>query len=159
MALDRLSFDTLLGPLKDVLNQNMILRVLNSLKWFERVPSSVKNKVAKCFEVELFQSGSVIILQGSKNSKFYVLNEGNALIHRDGVVVGEQSAGESSTALCSSVHMSVVMSVHIQHDCPHVCPHVCPYVCSHVCPHVCPHVCRHVCPHVCSVVGSELLSS
>ena len=59
MALDRLSFDSLLGPLKEVLNQNMILRVLNSVKWFDIVSGSVKNKIVKAFQVELFQSGSL----------------------------------------------------------------------------------------------------
>ena len=32
--------------------------------------------------------------QGSVTNKFYVVNEGNALIQRDGVVLGEQATGE-----------------------------------------------------------------
>ena len=32
--------------------------------------------------------------QGDVTSKFYVVNEGNALIQRDGVVLGEQPTGE-----------------------------------------------------------------
>lgn len=57
MALDRLSFDSLLGPLKEVLNQNMILRVLNSLKWFENLSGNMKLKVAKAFVLETFETG------------------------------------------------------------------------------------------------------
>ena len=59
MALDRLSFDTLLGPLKDVLNQNMIIRVLNSLKFFDNLSPNMKIRLAKAFEVEFFPAGEL----------------------------------------------------------------------------------------------------
>ena len=59
MALDRVSFDTLLGPLKDVLNQNMIIRALNSLKFFDNLSPNMKVRVAKAFEMELFPAGQI----------------------------------------------------------------------------------------------------
>jgi hypothetical protein len=62
MALDRLSFDALLGPLKDVLNQNMILRVLNSQKFFENVDYNTKTKLAKAFVLELFLAGVYLLI-------------------------------------------------------------------------------------------------
>jgi Cyclic nucleotide-binding domain len=62
MALDRLSFDALLGPLKDVLNQNMILRVLNSQKFFENVDYNTKTKLAKTFVLELFLAGVFLFI-------------------------------------------------------------------------------------------------
>ena len=62
MALDRLSFDTLLGPLKDVLNQNMIIRVLNSLKFFDNLSPNMKIRLAKAFEVEFFPAGELSFL-------------------------------------------------------------------------------------------------
>ena len=61
MALDRLSFDALLGPLKDVLNQNMIMRVLNSQKFFDNVDNSTKNKLAKAFVLEIFLAGLFLL--------------------------------------------------------------------------------------------------
>lgn len=57
MVLDRLSFDSHLGPLKDVLNQNMIMRVLNSLKFFESMDANSKVKLAKAFVLETFLAG------------------------------------------------------------------------------------------------------
>ena len=57
MVLDRLSFDSHLGPLKDVLNQNMIMRVLNSQKFFESMDANSKVKLAKAFVLETFQAG------------------------------------------------------------------------------------------------------
>ena len=57
MVLDRLSFDSHLGPLKDVLNQNMIMRVLNSQKFFESMDANSKVKLAKAFVLETFLAG------------------------------------------------------------------------------------------------------
>ena len=44
-------------------------------------------------------TGTALIKQGDTNNKFYVLNEGNALIQVDGVSVGEQLAGTFSEVL------------------------------------------------------------
>ena len=37
--------------------------------------------------------GAVIIKEGCRMNKFYILNEGNASIYRDGEQIGDQSAG------------------------------------------------------------------
>ena len=57
MALDRLSFDSLLGPLKDVLNQNMIMRVMNSVSWFKALSTNMRLTVARAFVLEYFETG------------------------------------------------------------------------------------------------------
>ena len=57
MALDRQSFTSLLGPLKEVLNQNMILRVINILKWFENLSNNMKLRIARAFVLETFEAG------------------------------------------------------------------------------------------------------
>ena len=44
-------------------------------------------------------AGTTIMEQGSVTNKFYVVNEGNALIQRDGVVLGEQATGERFTGV------------------------------------------------------------
>ena len=44
-------------------------------------------------------AGTTIMKQGSVTNKFYVVNEGNALIQRDGVVLGEQATGERLTGM------------------------------------------------------------
>jgi CRP-like cAMP-binding protein len=72
MALDRLSFDALLGPLKDVLHQNMILRVLNSQKFFENVDYNTKTKLAKTFVLEMFLAGLYMFIYFFISSSVYL---------------------------------------------------------------------------------------
>lgn len=57
MALDRVSFISLLGPLKDVLDQNMILRVINSLNWFQDLSNTTRVCVAKAFVLDKYAAG------------------------------------------------------------------------------------------------------
>jgi CRP-like cAMP-binding protein len=57
MALDRVSFISLLGPLKDVLDQNMILRVINSLNWFQDLSDTTRVCVAKAFVLDKYAAG------------------------------------------------------------------------------------------------------
>jgi Cyclic nucleotide-binding domain len=57
MALDRVSFISLLGPLKDVLDQNMILRVINSLNWFQDLSNTTRVCVAKAFVLDKYDAG------------------------------------------------------------------------------------------------------
>jgi CRP-like cAMP-binding protein len=73
MALDRLSFNALLGPLKDVLDNNMNLRILNSIKLFEKLNKNERQILAKSFTFETFTIGAIIINQGDIGRKFYIL--------------------------------------------------------------------------------------
>lgn len=73
MALDRLSFNALLGPLKDVLDNNMNLRILNSIKLFEKLNKNERQILAKSFTFETFTFGAIIINQGDVGRKFYIL--------------------------------------------------------------------------------------
>jgi hypothetical protein len=73
MALDRLSFNALLGPLKDVLDNNMNLRILNSIKLFEKLNKNERQILAKSFTFETFTVGAIIINQGDIGRKFYIL--------------------------------------------------------------------------------------
>ena len=61
MALDRVSFVSLLGPLKDVLDQNMILRVINSLDWFQDLSDNTRLCVAKAFVLHKYEAGKKMI--------------------------------------------------------------------------------------------------
>ncbi len=80
MALDRVSFNSLLGPLKEVLNQNMIMRVLNSIRWFDTVSNRGKIQISKAFVAEVFAEGATVVKEGVKASKFFILNDGEAKI-------------------------------------------------------------------------------
>jgi len=73
MALDRLSFNALLGPLKEVLDNNMNLRILNSIKIFEKLNKNERKILAKSLTLEVFTVGTVIIKQGDVGRKFYIM--------------------------------------------------------------------------------------
>jgi cGMP-dependent protein kinase len=76
MALDRVSFDSLLGPLKDLLDLNMQMRVVNNIHYFSRLKDDDKGKVCKAFKLEKFTPNSSVIREGEKGNKLYVLREG-----------------------------------------------------------------------------------
>lgn len=50
--------------------------------------------MADCFNKELFADGATIITQGEEGDKFYILKEGHAQAHKDGVLVKEYKKGE-----------------------------------------------------------------
>lgn len=54
---DKLAFDSLMGPLKELLDINMILRILKNLQWFENLSAMMIRDVAKAFVLETFQEG------------------------------------------------------------------------------------------------------
>jgi CRP-like cAMP-binding protein len=86
MALDRESFTSLLGPLREVLDHNLNMRVLENIKLFSNLTEREKSKVSRSFEFETFSAGTHIIREGEKGKKFYILKEGSAL-----VTVGEET--------------------------------------------------------------------
>jgi cGMP-dependent protein kinase len=93
MALDRESFNSLLGPLKEVLDHNMNLRVLSSIKLFEKLSNQEKKKLAASFAVEKFASGTTIIRQGDPGNKFYIIKEGSAKVIVDAKEVAQLRTG------------------------------------------------------------------
>jgi len=93
MALDRESFNLLLGPLKELLDHNMNLRVLGSIKLFEKLHPNERKKMASSFAFERHAAGAVIIKQGDKGDKFYILKDGLARAEVDGKEVGQLKTG------------------------------------------------------------------
>ena len=93
MALDRESFNSLLGPLREVLDHNMNLRVLSSIKLFEKLSNQEKKKLAGSFGVERFASGTTIIRQGDPGNKFYIIKEGSARVVVDAKEVAQLRTG------------------------------------------------------------------
>lgn len=84
MALDRESFHALLGPLRDVLDHNMNLRILRSVKLFEKLSESERRKLAASFVLERFKANEVIIRQGDSGKSFYIVKEGTVRVTVDG---------------------------------------------------------------------------
>jgi CRP-like cAMP-binding protein len=94
MALDKVAFHKLLGPLQEVLDYNLSMRVLSSVKLFEKLTAQERVKLCKAFEPETFPAGTVIIRQGDKGRKFYVMVEGISQVICDENKVAELKAGD-----------------------------------------------------------------
>jgi CRP-like cAMP-binding protein len=80
LALDKESFQKLLGPLQDLLDYNLSMRVLSSITLFEKLTTIELDKLCRSFEPESFSAGTVIIQQGDRGRKFYVLVSGTAKV-------------------------------------------------------------------------------
>eukprot|EP01038_Epipyxis_sp_PR26KG_P006283 gene6283-8651_t len=93
MALDRDAFTLLLGPLRDVLDHNMNMRVLSSVKLFAKLSQQEKLKISQSFDFEVYEPDQVIITQGDQGKKFYILKDGLAKVLADGKEVGELKVG------------------------------------------------------------------
>jgi CRP-like cAMP-binding protein/tRNA A-37 threonylcarbamoyl transferase component Bud32 len=93
MALDRDSFNSLLGPLRDVLDHNINLRVLSSIKLFEKLSNQEKKKLAGSFGIEKYSNGTTIIRQGDPGNKFFILKDGSAKVVVDTKEVAQLKQG------------------------------------------------------------------
>ena len=80
MALDREAFNTLLGPLHSLLDYNLNMRVLKSVKLFQKLTEAEKDRLAKTFVAEFFLAGQTIIQQGDQGDKFYIIKSGSAKV-------------------------------------------------------------------------------
>ena len=93
MALDREAFNNLLGPLKDLLDYNMNMRVLTSIELFEKLTDDERVKISKNLEIETFFPNSTILKQGEKGQKFYIIKDGTVKVTVDDKAITELSAG------------------------------------------------------------------
>lgn len=94
MALDRVLFNSLLGPLREVLDYNLNLRIIESIKLFSNLTEREKSKVSRSFEFETYAPGTVIVREGDKGRKFYIIKEGTAQVTTSGQEVGQLTGGQ-----------------------------------------------------------------
>lgn len=94
MALDRVLFNSLLGPLREVLDHNLNLRIIESIKLFSTLTDRERSKVSRSFEFETYAPGTVIVKEGDKGRKFYILKEGTATVSTTEQEIGQLSSGE-----------------------------------------------------------------
>jgi len=90
LALDRLNFDSILGPLADVLEINQNMRIIGSIKIFDSLSREDRAKVLKSFSVENFAAGDSIIRQGETGKKFYIIKEGTVKVEANGTVLNKE---------------------------------------------------------------------
>lgn len=94
MALDVDSFNSLLGPIQNVLDFNMNLRVLTSVKLFSRLSEAERAKLSESFDLEKFSTDATVVKQGDKGHKFYIVKTGAAKVIANDIEVGQLNTGD-----------------------------------------------------------------
>jgi len=80
LVLDRYAFTTILGPLRQVLDDNIRVSVLKQIELFSSLEQSDVDRIFEAFTIETFEPNEYIIQQGELASKFYVLRVGEATV-------------------------------------------------------------------------------
>lgn len=88
LALSRVMFVKLLGPLKSLLQAQTCYHVLRSIDLFTALTESECDDLVAAMEVEKFKPGTPIIKEGKKGTKFYVIQTGLAVAERDDKEIG-----------------------------------------------------------------------
>jgi len=83
MALDRKSFNELLGPLRAVMDDNMKERVVEALPILRELSAEARERVVSEFRVETFNQSDVIVKQGDVADKFFVIRQGKVRVVDD----------------------------------------------------------------------------
>jgi CRP-like cAMP-binding protein len=83
LALDREAFNNLLGPLRDVLDDNLGMRVLHSIPILDKLKESEFKSLLAVFKKEQFKDGEVIISQDAPGNQFFIIRDGTAEVVKD----------------------------------------------------------------------------
>lgn len=99
IALDRQSFDDLLGSLREVIDHNMSMRVLQSIPLLKNLSPYEQEKLFSALIPVSYADGDYVIREGEKGSTFYIIKSGQAIIKKsskpDGSCNSADTFGES----------------------------------------------------------------
>ena len=87
-------FRSAMGECAEIVEKNLNVRILESIKLFDHIPNFQKKKLCDLFVVEKFVKGSKIIKEGEIGDKFYIMKEGRARVQKSGITVGELVGGQ-----------------------------------------------------------------
>lgn len=93
MTLNRRAFNNLLGPLQEVLDNNLNLRVLSSIPMFGRLSHKEKDAVVSSFRAVRLASGKAVAAKGAPLSGFFVVKSGSVRVASSGANVETISPG------------------------------------------------------------------
>lgn len=80
MVLNRLAFTELLGPLREVLDRNLGVRVIQSVPLLRRLSPSEADRVLSMFESVTYTAGQSLLKVGQTYSTFFVVKSGTVHI-------------------------------------------------------------------------------
>ncbi|XP_019771728.2 cGMP-dependent protein kinase 1 [Dendroctonus ponderosae] len=87
-VLDRVAFQRIVIRF-DRKEQDQYLQFLRNVESLQTVDEDVLLQVSKLFKKEIFPAGTVIVRQGDKGDKFYVIRAGTVTITKNGTVLGK----------------------------------------------------------------------
>lgn len=93
MTLNRRAFINLMGPLQEVLDNNLNLRVLSSVPMFGKLSHREKDKVVAAFKAFRLAKGKSLASAGAPLSGFYVVKSGVVVVSDSGSEVERIKAG------------------------------------------------------------------
>ena len=79
-AISSHDFSRLFGPLRDLIQQQMRMRILKSVPLLSHLDDHVLDKLADAMRIQLFDAGKYVIKEGDKGSNFYIINAGAAKV-------------------------------------------------------------------------------
>ena len=80
MVLNREAFTELLGPLREVLDRNLGVRVIQSVPMLKRLNADDANRVLALFQSVPFGAGQALLALGQSYSTFFVVKSGSVRI-------------------------------------------------------------------------------
>jgi len=94
LAFDRSAFEKVLGSLRDLLDKKANMRMLTAVPIIAQLPERERNAAFKMFDTEEFPAGSLVVLEGTIGTKFYLVRSGTGVVSRKRIAGG----GEEATA-------------------------------------------------------------
>jgi len=99
MALDRQAFDELLGPLRDVIDQNMGVRVLQTVPILTALSPLERQTLFQAFHTLYVSAGDYVIQEGESGKSFYIVKSGTLVVTKateggDEIEIATLSSGE-----------------------------------------------------------------
>lgn len=80
IALDRQAFDDQLGSLREVIDHNMSMRVLQAIPMLKNLSFTEKDKLFRALKPLSFADGEFVIREGDNGTAFYIIKSGSALV-------------------------------------------------------------------------------
>ncbi|KAG3115090.1 hypothetical protein PI125_g5876 [Phytophthora idaei] len=95
IALDRQAFDDQLGSLREVIDRNMSMRVLQSIPMLKVLSTSEKEKLFLALEPISFSDGELVIKEGDNGTAFYIIKSGSTVVVKS--ITNTEENGEVTT--------------------------------------------------------------
>ncbi|OQS05517.1 cAMP-dependent protein kinase catalytic subunit [Thraustotheca clavata] len=84
LALDRQAFDEILGSLREVIDRNMSMRVIQSVPILKSLSASKRAVLFAALIAATFPDKTSVITEGEHGSTFYIIKNGHAIVSKSG---------------------------------------------------------------------------